>query len=71
MALFLISSGFWKSFCQAVQQAFPIRGKALPDRKYVFQNPDKKLKKFLCLKDLDGLIDEVLALDSANSYLRK
>ena len=23
------------------------------------------------LKDLDGLIDEVLALDSANSYLRK
>ena len=48
-----------------------MRGKTLPDRKYVFQNPDKKLKKFLCLKDLDGLIDEVLALDSAKSYLRK
>ena len=71
MALFLISSESWQSFCQAVQQTFPIRGKPLPDRKYVFQNPDKKLKFFLCLKDLDGLIDEVLALDSAKSYLRK
>ena len=54
-----------------MQQTFPMRGKTLPDRKYVFQNPDKKLKKNLCLKDLDGLIDEVLALDSSNSYLRK
>ena len=44
MALFLISSESWQSFCQAVQQTFPIRGKPLPDRKYVFQNPDKKLK---------------------------
>ena len=70
MALFLISSESWQSFCQAVQQTFPIRGKSLPDRKHLFQNP-KKLKKNLCLKDLDGLIDEVLALDSANSYLRK
>ena len=48
-----------------------MRGKTLPDRKYVFQNPDKKLKIYLGLKDLDGLIDEVLALDSAKSYLRK
>ena len=71
MALFLISSESWQSFCQAVQQTFPIRGKPLPDRKYVFQNPDKKLKIYLCSKDLDGLSDEVLALDSANSYLRK
>ena len=70
MALFLIFSESWQSFCQAVQQNFPIRGKPLPDRKCVFQNPDK-LKFFLHLKDLDGLIDEVLALDSANSYLRK
>ena len=68
MALFLISSGFWKSFCQAVQQAFPIRGKALPDRKYVFQNPDKKLKKFLCLKDLDGLMLLYLHLIDSNDF---
>ena len=27
-----------------MQQTFPIRGKTLPDRKYVFQNRDKKLK---------------------------
>ena len=71
MALFLIFSESWQSFCQTVQQTFPVRGKTLPDKRYVFQNPDKKLKIYLCLKDLDGLIDEVLALDSANSYLRK
>ena len=71
MALFLISSESWQSFCQTVQQTFPMRGKTLPDRKYVFQNPDKKLKFFLCSKYLDDLIDEVLALDSAKSYLRK
>ena len=71
MALFLIFSEYWQSFCQAVQQTFPIRGKPLTDRKYVYQNPDKKLKFFLCSKYLDDLIDEVLALDSANSYLRK
>ena len=42
MALFLIFSESWQSFCQTVQQTFPMRGKTLPDRKYVFQNPDKK-----------------------------
>ena len=44
MALFLIFSESWQSFCQTVQQTFPMRGKTLPDRKYVFQNPYKKLK---------------------------
>ena len=42
--MFLIFSESWQSFCQTVQQTFPMRGKTLPDRKYVFQNPDKKLK---------------------------
>ena len=44
MALFLIFSESWQSFCQTVQQTFPMRGKTLPDNKYVFQNPYKKLK---------------------------
>ena len=44
MALFLIFSESWQSFCQTVQQTFPMRGKTLLDRKFVFQNPDKKLK---------------------------
>ena len=42
MALFLIFFESWQSFCQTVQQTFPMRGKTLPDRKCVFQNPDKK-----------------------------
>ena len=42
--MFLIFSQSWQSFCQTLQQTFPTRGKTLPDRKYVFQNPDKKLK---------------------------
>ena len=42
MALFLILSESWQSFCQTVQQTFPMREKTLPDRKFVFQNPDKK-----------------------------
>ena len=41
----------------------------MPDKKYVFLNPDKKLNFNLGpLKDRDGL---VLALDPAKSYLRK
>ena len=77
MALFLIFSESWQSFCQTVQQTFPMRGKTLPDRKYVFQNPDKKLKigikfQFRTIeRSILGHIDEVLALDSAKSYLRK
>ena len=31
-------------FFQNLKQTFPMRDKTLPDRKYVFQNPDKKLK---------------------------
>ena len=42
--MFLTFSKSWQSFCQTVQQTFPMRDKTLPDRKYVFQNPDKKLK---------------------------
>ena len=42
--MFLIFSESWQSFCQTVQQIFPMREKTLADTKYVFQNPDKKLK---------------------------
>ena len=44
--------------------AFPMWGKLFKK----FLDPDKK--KLGPLKDLDGLIDEVLALDYAKSYLR-
>ena len=71
MALFLISSESWQSFCQAVQQTFPIKRKTIARKKICFSKSRQKAEKKLCLKDLDGLIDEVLALDSANSYLRK
>ena len=43
----------------------------------IFLDPDNFSNQFVSnfnlgpLKDLDGLIDEVLALDSAKSYLRK
>ena len=33
MALLLIFSESWQSFCQTVQQTFPMRGKTLPDKK--------------------------------------
>ena len=44
-----------------------------PDRKYIFSKSRQKAEEFNLgpLKDLNGLIDKVLALDSAKSYLRK
>ena len=46
-----------------MQRAFPMRGKLCQRQRIYFLNPDKKLK--------NSLIDEILVLDSAKSYLRK
>ena len=50
---------FWPKFWPSFANTFPMWGKLFQ----IFLDPDKK--SLGPLKDLDGLIDEVLALDSA------
>ena len=50
-------------FAKRCNVLFQWRENFAKEREYIFLNPDKKLE--------NGLIDEVLALDSAKSYLRK
>ena len=50
-----------------------MRRKLFQRQKIYFSESRQRAENFNLgpLKDLDGLIDEVLALDSAKSYLRK
>ena len=59
-------------------KCWPSCANTFPMRRKIFQRQKKYFSKSRAenfnlgpLKDLNGLIDEVLALDSAKSYLRK
>ena len=71
----LVSDFYWilAKFWPSSTNTFPIRRKLFQRQKIFFSESRQRAECFNVgpLKDLDGLIDEILALDSAKSYLRK
>ena len=76
MGIGLVSDFNWilpKFSGPSCANTFPMRRKLFQRQKIYFSKPRQTAENFNLgpLKDLDGLIDEVIALDSAKSYLRK